>query len=62
MLDGGAVPELELPDRRRQDRARRALAEFLFDTEDAIVQVDMSEYMEKHWVARLFGGPPGYVG
>jgi ATP-dependent Clp protease ATP-binding subunit ClpB len=40
----------------------KALAEFLFDTEDALVRVDMSEYMEKHAVARLIGAPPGYVG
>ena len=40
----------------------KALASFLFDTEDAIVRVDMSEYMEKHSVARLIGAPPGYVG
>ncbi len=40
----------------------RALAEFLFDTEDAIVRIDMSEYQEKHSVARLIGAPPGYVG
>jgi ATP-dependent Clp protease ATP-binding subunit ClpB len=40
----------------------RALAEFMFDTEDAIVRIDMSEYMEKHTVARLIGAPPGYVG
>ena len=40
----------------------RALAEFLFDTEDAIVRLDMSEYMEKHTVSRLIGAPPGYVG
>ena len=40
----------------------RALAEFLFDTEDAIVRIDMSEFMEKHSVARLIGAPPGYVG
>jgi ATP-dependent Clp protease ATP-binding subunit ClpB len=40
----------------------RALAEFLFDTEQAIIRVDMSEYMEKHTVARLIGAPPGYVG
>ena len=40
----------------------RALAEFLFDTEQAIVRVDMSEYMEKHTVSRLIGAPPGYVG
>jgi ATP-dependent Clp protease ATP-binding subunit ClpB len=40
----------------------RALAEFLFDTEEAMVRVDMSEYMEKHAVARLVGAPPGYVG
>ena len=40
----------------------RALAEFLFDDEDAIVRLDMSEYMEKHTVSRLIGAPPGYVG
>jgi ATP-dependent Clp protease ATP-binding subunit ClpB len=40
----------------------RALAEFLFDAEDAMVRLDMSEYMEKHSVARLIGAPPGYVG
>ncbi|MDQ7780886.1 MAG: AAA family ATPase, partial [Planctomycetota bacterium] len=40
----------------------RALAEFLFDSEQAMVRVDMSEYMEKHSVARLVGAPPGYVG
>ena len=40
----------------------RALAEFLFDDEHAIVRIDMSEYMEKHAVARLIGAPPGYVG
>ncbi|HEY6538389.1 MAG TPA: ATP-dependent chaperone ClpB, partial [Candidatus Dormibacteraeota bacterium] len=40
----------------------RALAEFLFDSEDALVRLDMSEYMEKHAVARLVGAPPGYVG
>jgi ATP-dependent Clp protease ATP-binding subunit ClpB len=40
----------------------RALAEFLFDDENALVRLDMSEYMEKHTVARLIGAPPGYVG
>jgi ATP-dependent Clp protease ATP-binding subunit ClpB len=40
----------------------RALAEFLFDDEDAMVRIDMSEYMERHSVARLIGAPPGYVG
>jgi ATP-dependent Clp protease ATP-binding subunit ClpB len=40
----------------------RALAEFLFDDEHALVRIDMSEYMEKHAVARLIGAPPGYVG
>ena len=40
----------------------RALAETLFDTEDNIIRIDMSEYMEKHAVARLIGAPPGYVG
>ena len=40
----------------------RALAEFLFDDEQALIRIDMSEYMEKHAVARLIGAPPGYVG
>lgn len=40
----------------------RALAEFLFDTSEAMVRIDMSEYMEKHSVSRLIGAPPGYVG
>ena len=40
----------------------RALAEFMFDNEQAMVRIDMSEYMEKHSVARLIGAPPGYVG
>ncbi|MEJ2727598.1 MAG: ATP-dependent chaperone ClpB [Deltaproteobacteria bacterium] len=40
----------------------KALAEFIFDSEQAIVRIDMSEYMEKHSVARLIGAPPGYVG
>ena len=40
----------------------KALAEFLFDTEDALIRIDMSEYMEKHSVARMIGAPPGYVG
>lgn len=40
----------------------KALAEFLFDTEEAVIRIDMSEYMEKHGVSRLIGAPPGYVG
>jgi ATP-dependent Clp protease ATP-binding subunit ClpB len=40
----------------------KALAEFLFDTEDALIRLDMSEYMEKHSVAKLIGAPPGYIG
>lgn len=40
----------------------KALAQFLFDTEDAMIRIDMSEFMEKHSVARLIGAPPGYVG
>jgi ATP-dependent Clp protease ATP-binding subunit ClpB len=40
----------------------RALAEFMFDSQDAMVRIDMSEYMEKHAVSRLLGAPPGYVG
>ena len=40
----------------------KALAKFMFDTEDAMIRIDMSEYMEKHSVSRLIGAPPGYVG
>jgi energy-coupling factor transporter ATP-binding protein EcfA2 len=40
----------------------KALAEFMFDTEDALIRIDMSEYMEKHTVSRLVGAPPGCVG
>src|SRR2546430_17418428 len=40
----------------------RAVAEFLFDDEHALIRIDMSEYMERHAVARLIGAPPGYVG
>ena len=40
----------------------KALAEFMFDTEEAVIRIDMSEYMEKHSVARLVGAPPGYIG
>jgi ATP-dependent Clp protease ATP-binding subunit ClpB len=40
----------------------KALAEFMFDTEEAMIRLDMSEYMEKHTVSRLLGAPPGYVG
>ncbi|MCD8568302.1 MAG: AAA family ATPase [Geovibrio sp.] len=40
----------------------KALAEFMFDSEDALIRIDMSEYMEKHAVAKLIGAPPGYVG
>ncbi len=40
----------------------RALAEFLFDDEKAMIRVDMSEYMEKHSVSKLIGAPPGYIG
>ncbi|HIE33245.1 MAG TPA: AAA family ATPase, partial [Thermodesulfobacteriaceae bacterium] len=40
----------------------KALAEFMFDTEEAMIRIDMTEYMEKHSVARLIGAPPGYVG
>ena len=41
---------------------RKELAGFLFDTEQAMVRIDMSKYMERHSVARLIGAPPGYVG
>ena len=40
----------------------KALAEFLFGDEESLIQIDMSEYMEKHTVSRLIGSPPGYVG
>jgi ATP-dependent Clp protease ATP-binding subunit ClpB len=40
----------------------KALSEFLFDTEDAVIRIDMSEYMEKHTISRLVGAPPGYIG
>jgi ATP-dependent Clp protease ATP-binding subunit ClpB len=40
----------------------QSLANFLFDSEDAIIRIDMSEFMEKHSVSRLIGAPPGYVG
>ena len=40
----------------------KALAEYLFNTDEAMVRLDMSEYMEKHSVSRLVGAPPGYVG
>jgi ATP-dependent Clp protease ATP-binding subunit ClpB len=40
----------------------KALAEFMFDDEDSLIRIDMSEYMEKHTVSRLLGAPPGYVG
>src|SRR5262249_31146149 len=40
----------------------RALAEFLFDTDQAMIRIDMSEYQEKHTVSRMIGAPPGYVG
>src|SRR4029077_8512156 len=40
----------------------RALAEFLFDSDEAMVRIDMSEYQEKHTVSRMIGAPPGYVG
>src|SRR5437879_4817333 len=45
-----------------QTRLARALAEFLFNTEDALIRIDMSEYQEKFSSSRLFGAPPGYVG
>src|SRR5208337_4798013 len=49
-------------DRRGQEELAKALAEFLFDDEQAMIRIDMSEYSEKHSVARLLGAPPGYVG
>jgi ATPases with chaperone activity, ATP-binding subunit len=50
------------PVRGRQDRAVQDARGFLFGDEDSLIQLDMSEYMEKHTVSRLFGSPPGYVG
>ena len=47
---------------RGKTELTKALAEFMFDTDDAMVRIDMSEFMEKHSVARLIGAPPGYVG
>ena len=71
---GGAAPACRIPTGRSarssssgppasgKTETARALAEFLFDDERAMVRLDMSEYMEKHSVARLIGAPPGYVG
>src|SRR3982751_6425902 len=50
------------PSRGGETELARTLAEFLFGDEDAMIQVDMSEYMEKHSVSRLVGSPPGYIG
>src|SRR3954467_10304102 len=50
------------PRRVRKPQLCKALAEFLFDDEHAMVRIDMSEFMEQHSVARLIGAPPGYVG
>src|SRR3712207_2783115 len=50
------------PSRVGKTETAKALAEFLFGDEDALIQLDMSEYMEKHTVSRLVGSPPGYVG
>src|ERR671938_613303 len=61
----GRLPELEAELQSREEpetELARALAEFMFDDERAMVRLDMSEYMEKHTVSRLIGAPPGYVG
>jgi len=50
------------PDRVGKTELTKALAAFLFDSDEAMVRIDMSEFMEKHSVARLIGAPPGYVG
>ena len=50
------------PDRRRQDRTRAGAGRILFDDERALIRIDMSEYQERHTVARLIGAPPGYIG
>jgi ATP-dependent Clp protease ATP-binding subunit ClpB len=59
---GRSVVDLHGPTGVGKTELARALAEFLFDDEQAMVRIDMSEYMEKHSVARLIGAPPGYVG
>jgi len=65
-LSRGLAPDrlvpLRRPDRVGKTELARALAGFLFDDEKAMVRIDMSEYQEKHSVARLIGAPPGYVG
>jgi len=58
----GGLVHFSRSHRRGKTELARALAEFLFDDENAMVRIDMSEYMEKHSVARLIGAPPGYVG
>ena len=50
------------PNRVGKTELARALAEFLFDDQNAMVRIDMSEYQERHTISRLFGAPPGYVG
>ena len=50
------------PIRVGKTETAKALAEFLFGDEESLIQIDMSEYMEKHTVSRLIGSPPGYVG
>ena len=74
MLSGGRAPGLQDPNRPigsflflgptgvGKTETCKALAEFLFDDERAMVRIDMSEFMEKHAVSRLIGAPPGYVG
>src|SRR5918995_1691022 len=54
--------EIETTRRDKETELARTLAEFLFGDEDAMVRIDMSEYMEKHSVSRLVGSPPGYIG
>jgi len=58
---GLSVPSSFWVRRRGKTETARALAEFLFDDEQSMIRIDMSEYMEKHAVARLIGAPPGYV-
>jgi ATP-dependent Clp protease ATP-binding subunit ClpA len=45
-----------------ENRINKALSEYMFGTEESMIRLDMSEYMEKHTVAKLIGSPPGYVG
>jgi ATP-dependent Clp protease ATP-binding subunit ClpB len=62
LQEGERQKLVKLEEHLHQRVVGQALAEFLFDDENAMIRIDMSEYMEKHTVARLIGAPPGYVG